>query len=140
MEVELIDIISQRREHTRFLVNINGDYRHSVLLSTGKYEKGTIVDITESIDDQPFKEEWLKKIKSWTSLKQKIYAHLAKYKENNLQETEKGYWEDSAGNKRYYSHILPDKKILKNIINSEYKDSITNSYNHKKSEIQGLKI
>ena len=136
VKVILLSCIKRGQKNTRFLIKYDGKYASVKLPADLFYELGSEIEISENkINDRKFDPKWEKNYLAWANTKRKILNHLSKYKKDFLGIPEDGFWEDKDGNRNYYSHILPEKKEDKNIIDSVYSQSIKKLKKEKESEI-----
>jgi len=132
MEVTIVSIIRQGGRNTRYLVKTEEGNWGSIKAMTGKYEKGNKYNITETIDCD---EKWYRNYNNWKATKQKILQHLTKYKQEKLGIPEDGYWINQEGERIDYQHILPDEKILENLISSNYLSDMKKEFDKKEAFI-----
>lgn len=133
MEAIYLGVIGRKGDsNTRCLVFIGGKFHSVKVPNSDVYARksGEIIEFDgEKLDDMPFRAEWLNKFCTSDDLQKKIRSHLEKYKKDVLKISEEGYWIDSHGEPKFYGHILPDDEKLKNLIASEYYNTMKEFYN-----------
>lgn len=127
MKTQLLYIIAHGAKNSRYLIHTETGY-HSVLLSNDNhYSISDEVDIEETKIDN-VNDKWVERYFSFSKTKERVLNHLSKYKENVLKIPEQGYWISTSGERKWYTHILPDELEKKNLIESEYFSSLEETY------------
>lgn len=130
MEATILSVIRRGAKNSRYLVLAQNKEYGSVVAANEKYHLGNITEIEETIDFN-VKDSWLNNYFNWSNTKQKVLNHLARYKKENLGIEPNGVWINQDGEEIEYQHILPKDYILKNLIDSDFHESMINSYNKK---------
>lgn len=127
MKTRLLSIIARGAKNSRYLIHIESGYRSVLLPNDKNYSIHNEVDIEETKIDN-VNDKWVERYFSFSKTKERVLNHLSKYKENVLKIPEQGYWISISGERKWYTHILPDKLEKKNLIESEYFSSLEETY------------